>query len=74
MPISVKCDNCGANIGYDVKCRAIGDVEVMYLQCQDCLSEYVVSITDSKLRKMINERSNYEEIKEYHKYLKSLYK
>ena len=47
------CDNCQAEISDTQLKKKFGDIEITYLYCEECCSEYLISVTDSKLRKMI---------------------
>ena len=64
----IKCDNCQIEINQEPQKRVHGDIEITYLFCEECYSEYVITVTDSKLRQMINaENKVQEEIKRLHK-------
>lgn len=63
----IQCDNCQIEINQEPQKRVHGDVEITYLFCEECYSEYVITVTDSKLRKMIKaENELQEEIKRLH--------
>lgn len=64
----IKCDNCDSTVSKEIQKRTYGDIEITYLFCEECYSEYVITVTDSKLRQMINsENEVQEEIKRLHK-------
>jgi len=44
------CDKCGAEFACTPHTRNEGDLEIIYIQCDKCKEEYIVSITDSVLR------------------------
>lgn len=55
-------------MGQEPQKRIHGDVEITYLFCEECCSEYVITVTDSKLRQMLKaENELQEEIKRLHK-------
>lgn len=47
------CDKCGAEFACTPHHRTEGDFEIVYIQCDKCKEEYIVSITDSVLRSAI---------------------
>ena len=64
----IKCDNCDSTMSKEIQKRTHGDIEITYLYCKECCAEYVITVTDSKLRKMIKaENEVQEEIKRLHK-------
>ena len=48
------CDKCGAEFACTPHKRIEGDLEIIYIQCEKCKEEYIVSITDSVLRTAID--------------------
>nr|WP_302599784.1 hypothetical protein [uncultured Cellulosilyticum sp.] len=69
------CDNCQAEISDTQLKKKFGDIEITYLYCEECCSEYLISVTDSKLRKMIEaEKEVQEKIKLLHKAANGEYK
>ena len=64
----IKCDNCGTKMSQEIQKRTHGDIEITYLFCEECCSEYVITVTDSKLRTMLKEEQNIQnKIKLLHK-------
>lgn len=73
--MTIKCDNCQASIKQESQIRVHDDIEITYLLCEECYSEYVISVTDSKLRQMIRvENELQDEIKKLHKAAHETYK
>lgn len=63
----VKCDNCNSEINQEIKTKKFGNIEIKYLYCDECCNEYTISVTDTKLRTMINEEKHIQEqIKQLH--------
>lgn len=59
MAQKVKCDKCGAKIFIRMKKIQKGDLEYQYFTCKSCDTSYVVSATDSPLRR---EMQRYEDL------------
>lgn len=51
MAQKVKCDKCGMKIFIKMKKQQKGDLEYRYFTCKHCNTSYVVSATDSSLRR-----------------------
>ena len=56
------CDNCKAEVSEEQLKKRFGDIEITYLECKECCTEYVITVTDSKLRKMLEHTSETEKI------------
>lgn len=50
-----RCDKCNAEIQIKPQVKKNGDLHISYFECQKCHEEYVILVTDSTLRKMIQE-------------------
>ena len=44
------CDNCKSEVSTEQLKHRFGDIEVTYLECKGCCSEYVITVTDEELR------------------------
>ena len=56
---TVKCDKCGKEASFEPLYRREGDLELLFLKCPECGTEYLVCVTDSELRRNIE---TYEEM------------
>lgn len=55
MPM-IQCDACGAMLdpkGIQVRKRDQEEIEVKYFRCRRCGKEYIIMVTDGKLRRML---------------------
>ena len=50
---TVKCDKCGKEASFEPLYRREGDLELIFLKCPECGTEYLVAVTDSELRRNI---------------------
>lgn len=50
-----KCDKCGSEIQIKPQVKKNGDLHISYFECGKCHEEYVILVTDSTLRKMIQD-------------------
>ena len=50
---TVKCDKCGKEASFEPLYRREGDLELIFLKCPECETEYLVCVTDSELRQSI---------------------
>ena len=51
----IKCDKCGALMdpkGIQIRKKTGEEIEVQYFRCLRCGEEYIVTVTDGKLRRM----------------------
>ena len=56
---AVKCDKCGKEASFEPLYRREGDLELIFLKCPECETEYLVCVTDPELRRNIR---TYEEM------------
>lgn len=52
----IKCDKCGALLdpkGIQVRKRTGEEIEAQYFRCRRCGKEYIITVTDGKLRRML---------------------
>lgn len=56
------CDNCKAEVSTEQLKKKFGEVEITYLECKECSSEYVITVTDEELRCNIEKAANQEKI------------
>lgn len=50
---TVKCDKCGKEASFEPLYRREGDLELIFLKCPECETEYLACVTDSELRQGI---------------------
>ena len=50
---TVKCENCGKESSFEPLYRREGDLELIFLKCPECGTEYLAAVTDSELRRNI---------------------
>ena len=50
---TVKCDKCGKEASFEPLYRREGDLELIFLKCPECGTEYLAAVTDSELRRNI---------------------
>ena len=50
---TVKCDKCGKEASFEPLYRREGDLELIFLKCPECGTEYLVAVTDLELRRNI---------------------
>ena len=50
---TVKCDKCGKEASFEPLYRREGDLELIFLKCPECETEYLACVTDSELRRNI---------------------
>lgn len=52
---TVTCNKCGAEAVFQPLYRREGDLELTFLRCPECGKEFLSSVTDTPLRKSIEE-------------------
>lgn len=52
---TVTCNKCGAEAVFQPLYRREGDLELTFLRCPECGAEFLSSVTDTPLRKSIEE-------------------
>ena len=52
---TVTCNKCGAEVVFQPLYRREGDLELTFLRCPECGAEYLSAVTDTPLRKSIEE-------------------
>ena len=50
---TVKCDKCCKEASFEPMYRREGDLELIFLKCPECGTEYLAAVTDSELRRNI---------------------
>lgn len=71
------CDKCGKKFKIKLHTKDKDNMQITYFKCPKCYKEYIVNVTDEKLRedmlkaielrnKMINNVDNNEAIRDYH--------
>ena len=50
---TVKCDNCGKESSFEPLYRREGDLDLIFLKCPECDTEYLACVTDPELRQNI---------------------
>ena len=50
---TVKCDKCGKESSFEPLYRSEGDLDLIFLKCPECDTEYLACVTDPELRRNI---------------------
>ena len=48
------CDKCGRKFTIKLHAKEKGNLQITYFKCPKCYEEYIVTVTDKKLREDIN--------------------
>lgn len=51
--MEIRCNNCGELVEGKIHTRTCGELEISYLECEHCMSEFTIIVTDKILRRMI---------------------
>ena len=71
------CDKCNRKFTIKLHTKDIDNMQITYFKCPECYKEYIVNVTDEKLRKdmlkaielrnkMISDVNDKEAIRDYH--------
>ena len=50
--MTIRCDSCLHEFKADIKTRQQGELEITYVICPKCNEEYILMVTDEKLRRL----------------------